>query len=504
MTEIMFGTLLTLLTSPYLMGLMVVAVLIGIFVGATPGIGGKLSIALAIPFVFGWEMIPGAVFLLTMHAVNGTSGQISSIMFGVPGDGDDAATTIDGYPMAKKGEAGRALGASLTASGVGGIIGAIVFAILIPVIQPVVLAFSPAEFFLLALLGITFIAFLSSGASIFKGIIVGLYGMMLATIGMDRATGIARYSGDYLFLWDGLSLVTAVLALFAVPEMIALGVKGGSISAVSLKAAKYSYRELFDGVMEVPRHWWLALRTSVIGAVIGIIPGLGGSAAAWICYGHAVQSSKTPERFGKGAVEGVIAPETASNAKEGGSLLPTLFFGIPGSSGMAVLLGAFLILGIQPGPTLITDHLDLVWMLIWALVVGNIMAVTLLLFVARWVAILTFIRGALLIPFVLILCVLGAYINEARWENLVILVVLSMIGYGLLRFGWPRAPFAIGLVLGGIAEKSLQQALALWGLNFFLRPLSLVLIGLIVLTIGYAVYKGRKTNGQQSAERLYE
>ncbi len=504
MTEIMFGTLLTLLTSPYLMGLMVVAVLIGIFVGATPGIGGKLSIALAIPFVFGWEMIPGAVFLLTMHAVNGTSGQISSIMFGVPGDGDDAATTIDGYPMAKKGEAGRALGASLTASGVGGIIGAIVFAILIPVIQPVVLAFSPAEFFLLALLGITFIAFLSSGASIFKGIIVGLYGMMLATIGMDRATGIARYSGDYLFLWDGLSLVTAVLALFAVPEMIALGVKGGSISAVSLKAAKYSYRELFDGVMEVPRHWWLALRTSVIGAVIGIIPGLGGSAAAWICYGHAVQSSKTPERFGKGAVEGVIAPETASNAKEGGSLLPTLFFGIPGSSGMAVLLGAFLILGIQPGPTIITDHLDLVWMLIWALVVGNIMAVTLLLFVARWVAILTFIRGALLIPFVLILCVLGAYINEARWENLVILVVLSMIGYGLLRFGWPRAPFAIGLVLGGIAEKSLQQALALWGLNFFLRPLSLVLIGLIVLTIGYAVYKGRKTNGQQSAERLYE
>jgi TctA family transporter len=437
-------------------------------------------------------MIPGAIFLLTMHAVNGTSGQISSILFGVPGDGDDAATVLDGYPMAKKGEAGRALGASMTASGVGGIIGAVVFALMIPVLEPVVLAFSPAEFFLLALLGITFIAFLSGGGGIFKGIIVGLFGLMLATVGMDPQTGTARYSGDYLFLWDGLSLVTAVIAIFAVPEMIALGVQGGSISAVSMESAKVSYRQLFSGVLEVPRHWWLVIRTSLIGAVIGMIPGLGGSAAAWFCYGHAVQTSKHPERFGKGAVEGVIAPETASNAKEGGSLLPTVFFGIPGSSGMAILLGAFLILGIQPGPTLITDHLDLVWMLIWALVVGNIMAVIILLVFARWVAVLTFVRGEVLIPFILILCVIGSFVNEAQWQNLVILVLLSAVGYGLLRAGWPRAPFAIGLVLGGLAEKSLHKALALWGLEFFLRPLSLVLIGLIVLTIAWAVYSGRR------------
>ena len=492
MFETMFGTLYSMLSSPYYMGLMLVAVLIGIWVGITPGIGGKLSIALAIPFVYGWEMIPGAIFLLTMHAVNGTSGQISSILFGVPGDGDDAATVLDGYPMAKKGEAGRALGASMTASGVGGIIGAVVFALMIPVLEPVVLAFSPAEFFLLALLGITFIAFLAGGGGIFKGIIVGLFGLMLATVGMDPQTGTARFSGDYLFLWDGLSLVTAVIAIFAVPEMIALGVQGGSISAVSMESAKISYRQLFSGVLEVPRHWWLVIRTSLIGAVIGMIPGLGGSAAAWFCYGHAVQTSKHPERFGKGAVEGVIAPETASNAKEGGSLLPTLFFGIPGSSGMAILLGAFLILGIQPGPTLITDRLDLVWMLIWALVVGNIMAVTILLVFARWVAVLTFVRGEVLIPFVLILCVIGSFVNEAQWQNLVILVLLSALGYGLLRAGWPRAPFAIGLVLGGLAEKSLHKALALWGLEFFLRPLSLVLIGLIVLTIAWAVYSGRR------------
>jgi putative tricarboxylic transport membrane protein len=489
MIDIMFSSLFAMLTSPKIMGLMLIAVLIGLVVGATPGIGGRLSIALAIPFVFGMEMIPGAVFLLTMHAVNGTSGQISSIMFGVPGDGDDAATTIDGYPMAKKGEAGRALGASITASGLGGIVGAIVFAIMIPILEPVVLAFSPAEFFLLALLGITFIAFLAGGGSIFKGLIVGLYGMILSTIGMDPQTGTTRFAGDFLFLWDGLSLVTAVLALFAVPEMIALGVKGGSIAAVSMDAAKFSYRQLFQGVLEVPRHWWLALRTSVIGSMIGMVPGLGGSAAAWLCYGHAVQTSKHPERFGHGAVEGVIAPETASNAKEGGSLLPTLFFGIPGSSGMAVMMGAFLILGIQPGPKMITDHLDLVWTLIWALVVGNIIAVTFLLFITRWVAVLTFVNGAMLVPFIVVLVALGAYVNEGRWENLVILVALSIIGYGLLRADWPRAPFVIGLVLGRIAEESLHKALQLWGMEFFLRPLSLVLIGLITTTIAYAVYQ---------------
>lgn len=492
MVDVMFRALGALLSSPQTMGLMLIAVLIGLVVGATPGIGGRLSIALAIPFVFGMDMTQGAVFLLTMHAVNGTSGQISSIMFGVPGDGDDAATTIDGYPMAKKGEAGRALGASITASGVGGIIGAIVFAIMIPVLEPVVLAFSPAEFFLLAILGITFIAFLAGGENIFKGMIVGLFGMMLATIGMDPQTGTARFAGDYLFLWDGISLVTCVLALFAVPEMITLAVKGGSIAAVSMENVKYSYRQIFEGVMEVPRHWFLALRTSIIGALIGMVPGLGGSAAAWLCYGHAVQTSKTPERFGHGAVEGVIAPETASNAKEGGSLLPTLFFGIPGSSGMAVMMGAFLILGIQPGPAMITQHLDLVWTLIWALVVGNLIAVTFLLFITRWVAVLTFINASMLVPFIIVMVVIGAYVNEGQWENLVILVGMSAVGYGLLRADWPRAPFVIGLVLGRIAEESLHKALDLWGFSFFTRPLSLVLISMIVATVAWAVYKSRR------------
>jgi len=493
MLETIFGALFGLLSSPSIMGLMLVAVVCGLLVGVTPGIGGKLSIAMAIPFVFGMDMIAGAVFLITLHAVNGTSGQISSIMFGIPGDGDDAATTLDGYPLAKQGQAARALGASITASGVGGIIGAIVFALLIPVLKPIVLQFSPSEFFLIALLGICFIAFLASGPNIITGLIVGLWGLMLSTVGMDPMTGIVRYAGDALVLWDGVSLVTAVLAIFAVPEMLSLGARGTSIAAAPRSGDTLSYRQLVSGMLEVPRHWWLVIRTSAIGAVVGMIPGLGGSAAAWLCYGHAVQSSKTPERFGKGAIEGVIAPETASNAKEGGSLLPTLFFGVPGSSGMAILLGAFIMLGIQPGPTMMTNHLDVVWSLIWALVVGNLIAVTLLLVICRWVTVLTFVNGRILVPFILVFISLGCFLSEFQWQNLVILAPFSLLGYAFMRAGWPRAPFVIGLILGGTAEVALHQSLQLWGLWFFLRPVSLVLILMIVALLAYAIYRNIQT-----------
>ena len=472
------------------MGLLVLAIPIGMFFGAVPGLGGKLGIALMIPFVFGMEMVPGAVFLLAMHSVVHTGGSIPSILFGVPGTGPDAATIVDGYPMTQKGEAGRALGASLGASGMGGVVGAIVLAVLIPVLEPVVLAFSPAEFFLMALLGITFISLLS-GDSLIKGLIVGLFGLMLAFVGMDPQLGVTRFTFGQLFLWDGVDIITAILALFAIPEMIALGVKGGSISTVTKEAARYSFAEVIDGIMDVFRHWWLALRTAIIGAVIGIIPGLGGDAASWICYGHAVQSSKTPERFGKGAVEGVIAPETANNSKEGGSLLPTLFFGVPGSSGMAIMLGAFVILGIQPGPMLIQTNLELVWTLIWALVIANLLAVVMFLGVAKWLGLLAFVRGGLLIPFVLVLAMLGSYLSRGHWENLVIIVVFGILGYGLKRFGWSRPPFVIGLVLGPIAERSLHKALALWGPAFLLRPISLVLIAIIVVTLTFALIRRR-------------
>jgi len=486
-----FGPLLDILTTPYLMGLILLAIPIGMFFGAVPGLGGKLGIVLLIPFVFGMDPLAGAVFLLAMHAVVHTGGSIPSILFGVPGTGPDAATIVDGFPMAQRGEAGRALGASLGASGIGGVIGALFLAAMLPVLRPVVLAFSPAEFFLLALFGITFIAMLS-GRSLIKGIAVGFLGILVSLVGLDPHTGSQRYTFDQLWLWDGVSVVVAVLGMFAIPEMLALGVKGGSISKVEGKAHRYDFGQVMQGIWDVIRHPWLTFRTSVIGAAIGAIPGLGGDAASWLCYGHAVQTCKNPENFGKGDVRGVIAPETANNSKEGGSLLPTLFFGVPGSSGMAILIGAFVMLGIQPGPHMALTGMDLVWSLIWALALANLLSIPLFLGMAPAFSLLVYVRGALLIPFVIVLAFLGSFLSEQHWQNMALLVGIGVLGYFLKKFGWPRPPFVIGLVLGAIAEDSIHKALAIWGPTFFLRPLSLVFIALIVLTIGAYIWKQMK------------
>ncbi|MEX0852386.1 MAG: tripartite tricarboxylate transporter permease [Bauldia sp.] len=482
------GSLLAVVGSPTIMLLIVIAVPVGMFFGAVPGLGGKLGIVLLIPFAFGMDPLPGAAFLLAMHAVVHTGGSIPSILFGVPGTGPDAATIVDGFPMAKRGQAGRALGASLGASGFGGVVGGLFLAAMLPVLQPVVLAFSPAEFFLLAILGITFIATLS-GDSLLKGVLIGMFGLMLSFVSLDPFTGSQRFTFGQLFLWDGVDVIAAVLGLFAIPEMISLGVKGGSIAQANAATTRYNLREVIDGILDVFRHFGLSVRTSIIGAVIGLIPGLGGDAASWICYGHAVQSSKTPERFGHGAVEGVIAPETANNSKEGGALLPTLFFGVPGSSGMAILIGALVMLGIRPGPMIALTGMDLVWSLMWVLMIANILAVFMFLLCAPFFGMLTFVRGSMLIPFVITLAFLGAYLSAAAWQNIVVLMAIGVFGYFLRKYRWPRPPFVIGLVLGPIAEDSLHKALAIWGPTFFLRPLSILFIAMILASIGFYFWR---------------
>jgi putative tricarboxylic transport membrane protein len=479
--------------------LMFIAVPVGLLFGALPGLGGKLGIVLAIPFVFGMDATAGALFLIAMHSVVHTGGAVPSILFGVPGTGPDAATIVDGLPMTKRGEAGRALGASFGASGVGGVIGGLFLLAMLPLLRPIVLAFSPAEFFLLALFGITFIAMLS-GNSLIKGLLVGFFGLMVAFIRLDPQTGVQRYTFDMLFLWDGIDIITAVLGIFAIPEMIAFGVAGGSMAQIGKESASYGMAGVFQGLLDVFRHWRLTLRTSVIGAVIGVIPGLGGDAASWICYGHAVQSSKTPERFGKGAVEGVIAPETANNAKEGGSLLPTLFFAVPGSSGMAIMLGAFIMLGIQPGPALALEGMDIVWTLMWGLMLANVLAVVLFVLLAPTFSYLSYVRANLLIPFVLALTFLGAYLSHMAWENMVLLVLLGFFGYFLKKYGWPRPPFVIGLILGPIAEDSFHKAIALWGPSFMLRPGAIVMTSLIVISIGVYIWRTiRKTGATEQS-----
>lgn len=475
-------SLSAILSSPHMLMLLTVGVVIGLIFGILPGLGGKLGIVFLIPFTIGMDPLAGALFLIAMHSVVHTSGAIPSILFGIPGTGPDAATIVDGYPMARNGEAGRALGATLLASGIGGVIGALFLSLFLPFGGSLVLAIGSGEYFLLAVLGITFIASLS-GRDILKGLIVGMFGLMLSFVRLDPLTAEPRYTYGQSFLWDGIDPVTAVIAIFAIPEIIAMGALIDARKAPDKAVGRYGFAEVWEGCRDVLRHRWLTLRTSIIGAVIGLIPGLGGDVATWFCYGHAVQSSKTPERFGKGAVEGVIAPETANNSKEGGALVPTLYFGIPGSGGMAILLGALVSLGIQPGPQLAVNGSALVWVLVWTLAIANILAVVLLLACAPWFSLLASLRVSLLLPFIIVLSFLGALIAGGAWQNLLLLAGLGAIGHLLKTYDWPRPPFVVGIVLGPIAEVSHYQAMTIWGPAFLLRPVALCLLALIAATI---------------------
>ena len=497
--EIILASFTRLVTDPSLWALMLGAIVMGMVLGAIPGIGGRVGIVLAIPFVFNLDLLPGAVFLVAMHAVVHTGGAIPSILIGMPGSGADAATVCDGFPMTQKGEAGRALGASLAASAVGGVIGAGFLAALMPIAQPAILAFGPAEFFFLALFGITLVGAMS-GSDVNKGVIVGGLGLMMSFVGAEAQTGTERFTMGQPGLGDGLDVVTAVLGIFAVPECLSLAARPSIAPVAHTSAARYPFHDVLTGVIDVGRHWGLTLRTSLIGAVIGLIPGLGADVASWICYGHAAQTSTHPERFGHGAVEGVIGPEAANNSREGGALLPTLFFGIPGSTGMALMLSALILLGLQPGPAIATDHLDLVWTLIWTLVISNVLAALMFLGVARWLALVIHVRAGLIVPFVLLLSALGAYLAGGR-HSLLLLVVFGALGMGLTRAGWPRAPFVIGVVLGPIMEVSLHQALTIWGPAFVLRPLALALACAIFVSVAVSLRRAKTRTGGHSAAR---
>lgn len=473
-------------TSLEILGLMVLATFIGNFFGAIPGLGGNLALALLIPFVFGWEPFTGLAFLLAMHSVVHTGGSIPGILFAIPGTGPTVATIVDGYPMTQQGRGGQAMGAQLAASAVGGVIGAAVLALLIPVLRPIAIAFGSPEVFMLIVFGLTFVVILSR-ESIPKGFMAALLGLLLSTVGLDPHTGVGRYTFDQLWLWDGIHIVTLVLGIFAFAEMIDLGARGRG-GRIAEGEVKMPWHQLWEGTVTVFTEWWLTLRTAVIGTFIGIIPGLGGDVATWICYGHAVQTCKNNENFGKGDIRGVIGVETANNAKEGGALLPTIVFGIPGSSGMAILLGAFLILGITPGPQMLTEHLDLVWGMVWVMVIANLFGAASLYPLCGVMGKLAFIRGGLLIPPIMILAGIGSSLIRGHWQDIILVMFAGLLGFGMKKWDFPRPPMILGFILGRLAEDYLHKSLAAWGFAFLLRPVCAVLLVLAAASLGYSVW----------------
>jgi putative tricarboxylic transport membrane protein len=473
-------------------GYMLLGVLIGIVVGILPGVGGLFSLAVLIPFTFKLDPASAFALLLGAHAPSYTGGAITTILLNTPGDPPNAATLFDGYPMTKKGEAGRALGAALSSSAVGGVLGALYLIMLIPVMRPLVLLFAPPEFFMMAMVGIAFIAVIS-GKSLVKGLIAGGFGLLLGLVGLDPTTSVPRFTFGTLFLWDGIHLVPVTLGLFAVAEMMEVAVQGGSITE---KMVASDVGGVLRGIKDTFHHRWLLFRCSVLGNIIGIIPGIGGDTACFFAYGHARQTEKNGDLFGTGVVEGVIAPQSAINAKEGGALVPTVAFGIPGSAGMAILLGAFYIQGIRPGPEMLNNSLWLIFSMAWTVALANIIGAAVCIAFANRMARVALLPGDYLFPVVLILCGIGAYCTRNALGDLVVTAIFGFVGYGMKKYQWPRPVVLIGLVLGKIAEKNLLLSLRLYHSTFFLRPITIVLILIVLVTLFVTLLGRRREKGR--------
>lgn len=498
-----FGAGLTQVFTYTTFTLMMLGIVIGFAVGILPGLGGPVTLALMLPFIFKMQAVEAFAFLLGMSAVTATTGDITSILFGIPGEAITASTIVDGHPMAKKGEAGRALGASLMSSLIGAIFGAFALAAAIPIIRPLVLMIGSPEFFMLALLGVTFLASLS-GEALVRGLTAAAVGLMLATVGLDPISGIERYTFGSLYLWDGVDLVPVTLGLFAIPEVIDLAVKGSSISEE--RVGKLG--GVMEGVKDTFRHWALVLRCSAIGTYIGVIPGMGGAVSQWVAYAHAVQSSPDKERFGKGAVEGVLGPGAANNSNLGGALVPTIAFGVPGSVTMAILLGAFIIQGLVPGPPMLQPasqggHLDLTFSFVWIVVVSNIITVAICFAFLKHLARITEVRGSLVIPFLLVLIYLGGFAESNAFQDLVVVLAFGLLGWVMVQLDWPRPPLLLGLVLGPLAEKNLFLATDNYGWAWTGFPGVLVIALIILAGVLYPIYQQWRRK-QRQAETVLE
>ncbi|MGH7773789.1 MAG: tripartite tricarboxylate transporter permease [Candidatus Binatia bacterium] len=472
------------------MSLMLIGIVVGFIVGILPGLGGPTALALMLPFIFKMTAVEAFAFLLGMAAVTATTGDITSVLFGVPGEPTTASTIVDGHPMAKKGEAGRALGAVLMSSMVGAVFGAFALALAIPVIRPLVLTFGSPEFFMIALLGVTFVASLS-GEALLKGLISGGLGLMLATIGLDPISGIQRFTFGQLFLWDGIGLVPVTIGFFAIPETIELAVLGTSIAQQEVG----KLGGVMEGVKDTFRHWWLVIRCSAIGTFCAIIPGMGGATTQWLAYAHAVQSSPDRERFGKGAVEGVLGPGAANNSTLGGSLITTVAFGVPASVIMAILLGAFIIQGLVPGPDMLIPEpkgrLSLTFSFVWVIIISNIVTVAACFLFLNPLAKITQVRGSLLIPFILLLVYLGAFAEKNAFEDMIVVLFFGALGWVLEKLGWPRPPLLLGLVLGPLMENRLFLATDNYGLAWIWRRGVLIIAAVMLAGIFYPVIKER-------------
>lgn len=463
--------------------ILVLGVLIGLAIGCMPGLGGVVALAVLIPFTYNLDAPTSFALLLGVAAVTTTSDLIPAVLFGVPGTVGAAATVIDGHSMARKGEAGRAFGAGFVAAAVGGIFGALVLALAIPLLQPVMLAVGSPELLAFSIFGLSMVATLSGRAPL-KGLTAAGIGLMISMIGSGTQTGTLRWTFNWLYLFDGVPLIPVTLGLFALPELADLAIKRKKIAGENI-AAEVKLSNQWEGVRDVFRNWWLVLKCSALGTALGVVPGIGSAVIDWIVYGYAVRTEKNPERFGQGDVRGVIAPESSNNAKEGGHLVPTIAFGVPAGASMTLLLGAFLLHGLTPGPDMLGKNLDITYSIIWSLTIAHVLGTAICLLGARQLARFAEMRHAILLPMVMPIVFVATFQATRSWGDLYFLLFFGIIGWIMKRFGWPRPPMVLGFVLGPIFERYLFLSNEIYGASWMLRP---VVIGIAIL-IAWALYR---------------
>lgn len=486
---------LAIVTEPARLAMMAVGVGVGLVVGIIPGLGGTVGMSLLLPFIYGMDPNTALALLIGMAAVIHTADTFPSILLGVPGSSGAVATVVDGYPLARRGEAARAFGAAFFASMIGGLVGAVTAFLILPVGRPVVLALGSPELFMLAMLGLSMVGVLA-GTRPILGILSGALGLLLAAVGAAPAVPHYRYTFDSLYLFDGVPLAVVALGLFALPEMLDLLIARRSVAERAVLGKGW-----LQGFRDVVRHKWLTLQCSAVGVAVGFIPGLGGAVVDWISYGQAVHLAKDKQNFGKGDIRGVIAPESSNNAKEGGALIPTLLFGIPGSGTTAVLLGGFILLGLQPGPRMLTQNLDSTLTILWTLALANVVGALACLAGSRLVARLSYVPAPRLVPFILVIMMAGAYQSTRHWGDLVAFLGLGLLGWVMRHMNWPRPPFLIGFVLATSAERYLWISWSRYEWQWLLRP-GVIVIGLatIALTVAGARLKAVAREGATEDE----
>lgn len=483
MTDAAFSALGSL-ADPSLLVMLAIGVVAGLVIGLIPGLGGTGAVAILLPVTFGMDPEPALAMLIGALAVVHTSDTVAAVLLGAPGSASASVTMLDGYAMARQGQAKRALSLAFLSSMAGGVIGAIGLTLAIPLARPLVLSFGSPELFMLTILGVSLAAVLSRG-NVVKGLTAGFLGLLLGLVGTSPTTAEERFSFGSLFLSDGFSLVAVALGIFGLAEIASrVGQRRVAEKPVELTGGWGS------GIREWLTHWTQVVRGGLIGIWAGVLPGVGATAGTWLAYGQAVATAKDKRKFGKGDPRGIVGPESANNSVEAGDLIPTFLFGIPGGVPSAMLLGMLLTYGIQPGPAIVTDHLDLMYLIVWAFAIASIAGAFLCFLATGSLAKLTKVPFAVLGPGLLVVMLLGAFQEGGQLGDLWVMVVLGIVGFFLKATGMPRAPFLIGFVLAIPMERYYYLTANLYdGTSWMTRPGVLVFAALLVVPALWSLVK---------------